>query len=104
MADSNEIAYQREWRSKNREKRRNIELKHRFGITLEDYNNMFIQQEGKCKICKKHQTELKTTLHVDHDHTSGKVRGLLCKQCNFAIGYFQDDPQICRDAAIYLEE
>lgn len=105
MADIlSEREYQKEWRTQNKERRRNIELKYKFGITLEDYNNLFAAQEGKCKICKKHQTELKTTLHVDHNHITGKVRGLLCKQCNFGIGYLQDNPELCRDAAKYLEE
>jgi hypothetical protein len=61
---------------------------------------MFAQQDGKCAICKLIS---KQKLCVDHDHSTGKVRGLLCKKCNWGIGLFGDKPNFLRTAADYLE-
>jgi hypothetical protein len=82
---------------------RNGFLLRKYGITLDDYQEMLAQQEGKCAICGS--TEAKNfgdTLVVDHDHATGKVRGLLCGTCNTALGKFRDDPQILRSAICYL--
>lgn len=64
---------------------RNNVLK-RYGLTLEDYNEMFKNQEGRCAICGKHQSEFSKRLFVDHNHTTGKVRALLCSSCNMKVG------------------
>ena len=74
-----------------------------YGVTVDDYNKMFEDQEGKCAICKKHQIELPKKLHVDHCHKTKKVRGLLCFKCNTAIGHFEDNPEILKNAVEYLE-
>lgn len=83
-------------------KRREWKLKKNYGISVEDYNAMFIAQEGRCKICKRHQTELKKNLHVDHKHSDGTVRSLLCQKCNHAIGLLNDDPSIIAAALEYV--
>ena len=57
-------------------------IKKRYGIVHEDYLSMHHEQEYKCKICKRHANEFKKGLVVDHDHKSGKVRALLCTNCN----------------------
>lgn len=57
-------------------------------FTLEDYNRLFEQQQGKCIICGRHQVLLKRILNVDHDHNTGKVRGLLCIRCNVRMGWY----------------
>jgi len=57
-------------------------IKKRYGIVYEDYLSMHHEQEYKCKICKRHANEFKKGLVVDHDHKSGKVRALLCTNCN----------------------
>lgn len=75
-----------------KESRKNIQLKFYYGISLEDYNNMFNDQEGCCKICKKHQSELKSKLNVDHCHRLNLVRSLLCNQCNQALGLLKENP------------
>ena len=75
----------------------------KLGITQEDFNDMFIKQGGKCKICGKHQSDLKKTLSVDHDHGTGKIRGLLCTQCNLGIGYFYDNIEMLQSVINYLE-
>ena len=69
-----------EWWKKNKYKRPH--LKREYGITLEDYNVMFNEQQGKCKVCFKHQDTLNYPLNVDHCHTTGKIRGLLCRNCS----------------------
>ncbi|MFC5359558.1 endonuclease VII domain-containing protein [Azospirillum himalayense] len=60
---------------------------------------MLVAQGGVCAICR---LVPEGNLHVDHSHTTGCVRGLLCRKCNTAIGLLQDDPQILKEAAIYL--
>ena len=75
-----------------------------YGLTPEEFNQMFADQKGECLICKRHQSEFKETLSVDHDHKTGKVRGLLCGACNRAIGLFKDDPNIIRAAIDYLKD
>lgn len=78
-------------------------LKKDFGITLKDYNILLEEQNNVCKICTKPcRTGLR--LSVDHDHKTGKVRGLLCKSCNVAIGHFKDDPENLYRAISYLNE
>ena len=75
-------------------------LKYRYGIELSEYDAMVEQQKCKCKICK---TETKT-LVVDHCHDSGRVRGLLCKQCNVGIGMLKESENIMREALNYINE
>ena len=71
-------------------KRKNAMLKYEYGITLDDYNKMFNEQEGKCAICKRHQNELTRTLCVDHDHKTNKVRALLCLTCNTDVSVVEN--------------
>lgn len=72
------------------EKSRNAHLKRTYGITTDDYNSMFAKQEGHCLGCDRHQSELKQKLHVDHCHKTNEVRGLLCFNCNQALGNVSD--------------
>ena len=84
---------------------RNNRLKHDFGITLVDYDRMLAEQRGVCKICKMGSTckGKPERLSVDHNHETGKVRGLLCRRCNRALGAFRDNPDVLRAAIEYLE-
>ncbi len=70
---------------------------------LTNYLALFNAQNGKCGGCHKHQTVLKQKLAVDHCHATGKVRGLLCPDCNLTLGKFEDKPQLLRNLATYLE-
>jgi len=82
-------------------------IKHyerKYGITLEDYNIMFLKQEGKCAICGTHQRDLKGKLNMDHDHITDKVRGLLCRKCNWGLGQFNDRASLLEKAIIYLDK
>jgi hypothetical protein len=78
-----------------------------YGITYNDYERMHREQDGLCALCltegftmAKHH---KLKLVVDHCHTTGEVRGLLCHNCNRGLGLFQDNPDVLRKAASYVE-
>lgn len=73
-------------------------------MTVIRYNEMFNEQNGCCFICGDHQSEITKTLHVDHDHDNGEVRGLLCSDCNLGIGLLKEDVNILRNAVKYLEK
>lgn len=72
-------------------------LKQRYGITNEERQRMFVAQNGLCAICRKRKAVV-----VDHDHTSGKIRGLLCMGCNTAIAIFFEDPEVFDRAKEYI--
>ena len=78
-------------------------LRRTFNLTLEQYAELYDTQEGKCAICKKKQVEHKNALSVDHCHSTGKVRGLLCDKCNLGLGLFQDDVESLERAVYYLK-
>ena len=67
---------------------RKHQLKKKYGLSVEQYTEMRVQQGDRCAIC---YTQPKR-LVVDHNHTTGKVRALLCDNCNFALGHLQEDP------------
>ena len=81
--------------------RRNETLKHKYGITTTQYEQMLQAQKGLCKICEQVCTSGKR-LAVDHCHSTNKVRGLLCRKCNLGIGNFRDTPELLEKAADYL--
>lgn len=76
-------------------------LKYTYGLALEDYQSMLEAQDERCAICGGQDED--SRLHVDHCHTTGKVRGLLCESCNLSIGRMGDSPSRLRSAAAYLE-
>lgn len=76
-----------------------------YGLSTADYEQLLTSQGGVCAICRKPplgQTRNDATLHVDHDHDKGSVRGLLCRNCNLGIGFFEDDPALMESAILYL--
>jgi hypothetical protein len=77
--------------------RREYHLRHRYGIGVADVERMLEAQDGKCLICEKPEPE-----HVDHDHGTGKVRGILCFNCNQGLGNFRDDMRSLIRAVDYL--
>lgn len=79
-------------------------LKLKFGITLEQFNQMYNDQQGKCKICNRTSEETGDSrrLAVDHCHKTGIIRGLLCGNCNRGLGAFQDSEELLALAAKYL--
>lgn len=97
-------------RYKEQDRIRNITPKHRgerllcnYGITLEKYDALLAEQGGVCAICKKEESsKKKKNLTVDHDHSTGVVRGLLCHQCNSGLGMFRDSSSLTQAATEYL--
>ena len=91
-------------RSRSKEYRKSQHFKCMYKISLEDYYDMLAEQDHRCKICgsTKSGTSQHDNLVVDHDHVTGKVRGLLCDRCNRGLGYFRDDYTNMVMAAKYL--
>jgi hypothetical protein len=77
-------------------------LKRRFKLTTGQYDEMALLQCGLCAICGE-ECATNRRLAVDHDHATGKIRGLLCQACNTSLGKFKDSPALLRRAANYLE-
>jgi hypothetical protein len=103
----------RDWFLRNKEKRQAYTREHvlitKYGITQNDYIKMLLEQKGVCAICGLPETTLDKRsgqiklLSVDHCHTTGKVRGLLCNHCNHGIGKFRDSIDNLQAAIKYLE-
>ena len=99
------------WYRDNPEKAKSQRLK-RYGIDLEGYNALRVKQKYCCSICGLHETKVSqgraktsdTALHVDHDHATGKVRGLLCTNCNIILGKCYDKIDTLKKAIQYLKD
>ena len=79
----------------------------KYGLTVEDYDRMLKEQNGKCLICLSEEacrTYASYSLFVDHCHETGKVRGLLCHHCNSGLGHFKDSEELLKKAIGYLNE
>ena len=106
----NPTDYMRIWRKENPQKYQDATLKRRYGISYIIFQDLYKEQNGKCAICKndipfidspnKNRNKL---AHVDHDHKTNKVRGLLCPNCNLMLGYSKDNISILTDAIKYLQ-
>lgn len=110
--------YQKQWYQKNKprllkeaversknlsfDKRKSYIIKSKYGVNIDTFNNMLKDHNSKCKICGKEHSENKS-LHIDHCHKTGKVRGLLCNKCNQGLGFFQDNINLMKKAIKYLE-
>lgn len=81
---------------------RKTKLKWKFGMTLEAYEKRYKEQSDCCLLCNRNRSEFKIALSVDHDHKTGKVRGLLCHDCNTGLGKFRDSAELLNKAAQYL--
>lgn len=108
------IARAKKWKQENPDKVYNPEInrkqkfRSKYGLQWEDFERMYQKQNGQCLVCKKYSDlwpEKKTEgLYVDHNHSSGKVRGLLCHYCNLGLGHFKDNANLLIEAARYLNE
>lgn len=93
------------YEKENYEGRLKSRLKFQYGLTLEKYKSLLQKQENKCAICKcDYPTGRWDSFHVDHCHTTGKVRGLLCHHCNTGIGNLKDSIELLEQAINYLKE
>ena len=109
LKSTNSADYQRQWRKHNPERAKNLNLKKFYGLTLEDYRRMGEAQNWKCAICGSAETTKDKDggprqMPVDHDHSTGKVRALLCTQCNRGLGFFKDSMERLEQAAAYLRK
>lgn len=98
------VRYRKENPEKCSRYRRKYDLKRKYGMTLEEYEHRFQEQHGLCDICGESQKNLKRQLHVDHNHTTGNPRGLLCSNCNHSVGCFERDPLFFDKIKKYLEK
>lgn len=99
--------YSKEYYKKtmNPAKKREAHLKSRFGITIDQYAIMLESQNGKCAICFNETANKKGKVFlIDHDHRTGRVRGLLCTNCNSGIGFLRDSVGILERAIKYIKQ
>lgn len=88
-----------------RDQKRFIHKLRTYGITREQYEAMLAGQSGVCAICGElPSTGMGKAFHVDHDHATGVIRGLLCHECNTGLGKFKDDARMVEMAAAYLRK
>lgn len=96
--------YRREWMKRRLEKdprfRKGIAIKHKYGMTLKDFDSLISEQNNCCAICEISFDIVKP--HIDHDHSTGKVRGILCRLCNLGLGKFKDSSFSLIRATQYL--
>lgn len=99
---------QRVFRELNPIRCKGYSLKQNYGITIREYEALYSKQNGRCAVCGIEgkpfdSSNGKTnTLAVDHDHNTGKIRGLLCSSCNRGLGFMKEDPKILQAALLYL--
>lgn len=95
--------YRQKWLQNNSEKRKESWFRCRYGIELIEKEQMLKDQNYKCKICDKPENK-NFKLHVDHSHKSGKVRSMLCLNCNVALGNVKEDLNIAKNLINYIME
>jgi hypothetical protein len=110
------VLRRKDWRKNNREKARDQarkhqktyntnhpgrRLKHKYNLTLEEYEQLMEKHNRRCAICGKEDRGIR--LCIDHDHKTGEIRGLLCRKCNLGLGYFMDNAEALTNAIKYLQ-
>lgn len=94
----------KEYRSKNRHLERNRRLIKKYGISIEDFDKMYNSQNGKCATCNKLcPNNSRNGLYVDHNHSNGKLRSLLCSNCNRVLGLIAENKTTLENMIKYLE-
>jgi hypothetical protein len=93
-----DVARRRNKLPQNKASQRRSDLKRRYGITPEQYGEMVVSQRGRCAIC-----QIQADLQIDHDHSTGAIRGLLCHKCNKVLGLMSDSSERLESALAYLE-
>ena len=88
---------------KSRQLSRRKQLLKQYDLTTKQYNEMFQKQQGCCAICEAHQSKLNRRLFVDHNHKTGKIRGLLCMSCNIFLGHLEKNNTLLNRALKYLK-
>lgn len=93
----------KEWYENNKERVRENQMMKKYGVTVEQFNEMVSHQNNQCEICSKVMDGPREPA-IDHCHSTGEVRGLLCINCNVAIGHMNDDTERLMNAIKYLEK
>lgn len=93
----------KEYRAKHKDRIALANIKSKYGLTENDIKTLLVDQQNCCKICLTEFNEV-IFYNVDHCHTTGKVRGLLCRGCNWGTGNFKDNPDTLKQAIEYLEK
>lgn len=93
--------YKKKWNEKNKHA---WDIKNTYNMTIEEYNTLLEAQEHSCAICGRHKSNFNRKLSVDHDHTTGAIRGLLCMNCNHGLGKFYDSTDNLNSATLYLQK
>ena len=96
---ASENARLKAWRAANPEKARAQRRKQRYALDTSSFARLLATQSNQCAICRSPEPGC-----VDHCHVTGRVRGILCRSCNIALGQFRDDPRIVLAAAAYVED
>lgn len=91
----------REYKQNNKEYIEERRCKKTYNLTFEEIDQILITQNHKCLICGKSLMETKRC--IDHDHKTGKIRGILCDMCNTGLGHFYDNPEFLRKTVLYIE-
>lgn len=103
-------AKQKIYRTEDPDRYRGYRYKRNYGIGLVEYKAMFEAQGGLCAVCKREndvflkKSGARKNLSVDHDHSTGKIRGLLCERCNHSLGKLREDFDIIINLAKYVQE
>lgn len=85
-------------------RQRGYSLKRKYGITIEQYEELLDKQNRCCALCERHESEFKTSMAVDHDHVSLRIRGILCTACNYRLVARHRDGALLRKIADYVEQ
>ena len=87
-----------------KEEIKNRQLKSHYGLSITEFDNLLLIQNNKCAICGQPlDLQIPRSVCIDHNHLTNKVRGILCSNCNKALGFFRDNPEYLRNAIKYLE-
>ncbi len=97
-------AYSKAWNKANPKKRASIVMKQRYGITHEERDTLLASQGSVCAICGTFDPDAKRGWHVDHCHSTGRVRGILCRNCNVGLRNYRDQPHLRTRAIDYLKK
>jgi len=92
-----------EYTERQRETNRNSARKQRYGIEKEEFKRMVAEREGKCDMCHEVPAGKRKTLFIDHDHSNGRIRGLLCSSCNTGLGLLGDNIEVPLKVQQYLQ-
>jgi len=95
--------YGKKWAQKNKCRIKHYQLKHNYGITLEEYNKILKSQNHNCALCKRPRSRFKRDFDVEHNHKTGFIRGLTCSYCNHRLMmFFRDNKQLIIKMIDYL--